>query len=1127
MPCRAARRVPPPLPLLLRLPLRGLLLLAALLLPGCGDEPAPAPPPTPFVPGPEDVARHNAALGEMGRFEFEKAVPLFEAVLAAAPGWDDARVNLAVALLNTQDVPNLDRAVAELGRVLERDPRHVRARFVLGLLRLYRGEAERALPLFEGVATEDPSDAAAASWVGDCLKTLQRYEEALVWYRRAVALDPYLRNAWYAGFQCLQALDRMEEGRPLFQEFERLADNPLARQVEFKYSRMGAKGYALPGAASGARAAPPRRLDGALAAAPVPLALAGRAVVWSSSPGPASAADVDGDGRLDLLLLDAEVVEGGTRHLLLRGTAAGYAPWDGAPFLWAGPATAALWGDLDNDGRVDLYLCRRGANALYRQRPDGAFEDVTAAAQAGGGGSATVDGLLADLDHDGDLDIYLVNADGPCELLSNNLDGTFRPLGASTGVGGDGRPARGALALDLDGDRDLDLLLLKAAPPHEVLWNERLWAWRREAGPLAAFAAAPARAVAAADGDGDGVPEVLTTDGAELTTFARGADGRYAASQARLLPSPSTAPVLAVLDLDGDGRLDLAAGAEDGVSVRALANGTGTHRQMPGRGLLPLTDDPQAGPRLLRVVAGGPPQVLAPVAAPGRFAGLTFSGRHQEADSMRSNASGLGVRLVAQVGALGTLLTHLRPTSGPGQSLLPLLVGLGDAERLDHVTLLWPDGLLQTETGLEAGRVHRLEEVQRQTSSCPVLFCWDGSKHAFVTDLLGVGGIGFWVAPDTYAPPLPREHVLLPEGLPVAKDGRFVLKLGEPMEETCYLDAADLVAWDLPPGVALVLDERMAVLGAPPTSAPRFVRHEVLPVRARDHAGADVTDSVRRADRRAAPVGPLDHRFLGRTQGSVLTLEFDVDLDSPPARWPGAEALLVVDGWIEYPYASTLFAAWQAGAPYLAPTLEARGADGAWRVVAEQWGYPAGMPRTAVLPLPPLPAGTRALRLSGTYEVYWDRVSVAWSAPCPEAVRRVLPRRTARLDAAGFARRSTGPQRLPHYDWERRTPLWDCRHQKGLYTRLGDVEALLAARDDALVVFGPGEEVHLEYDAALPPLAPGATRRFVLETAGWCKDMDLATRDGDTVGPLPLREGVPSTPARDALHAATLTRAVR
>jgi len=45
-----------------------------------------------------------------------------------------------------------------------------------------------------------------------------------------------------------------------------------------------------------------------------------------------------------------------------------------------------------------------------------------------------------------------------------------------------------------------------------------------------------------------------------------------------------------------------------------------------------------------------------------------------------------------------------------------------------------------------------------------------------------------------------------------------------------------------------------------------------------------------------------------------------------------------LDGWIEYPYAQTLFAAWQAGAAYRAPTIDARGADGRWRLLRREFG---------------------------------------------------------------------------------------------------------------------------------------------------------------------------------------------
>ena len=80
-----------------------------------------------------------------------------------------------------------------------------------------------------------------------------------------------------------------------------------------------------------------------------------------------------------------------------------------------------------------------------------------------------------------------------------------------------------------------------------------------------------------------------------------------------------------------------------------------------------------------------------------------------------------------------------------------------------------------------------------------------------------------------------------------------------------------------------------------------------------------------------------------------MTLEFEQDLSTLSNAW------LVMDGWIEYPYCQTMFAAWQAGAAFRAPSLQARTTDGTWVMVAEQFGYPAGMPRRALFPVPALP----------------------------------------------------------------------------------------------------------------------------------------------------------------------------
>ena len=779
---------------------------------------------------------------------------------------------------------------------------------------------------------------------------------------------------------------------------------------------------------------------------------------------------------------------------------------------------AVLWGDVNNDGRLDAYLCRRGKNQLWLQGQGRAWKEVAEVAGVTGGDHDTTGGLLADIDHDGDLDLLLTHADAALEVLMNRLDGTFQPLPGNAGLGGTKRPATGIIAADIDRDRDVDLLVLHDAPPHEVFVNDRLWQWRR-AESMDALLDRDIACACVTDADADGQIELVVTGRNGAARGSRGNDDAWQVAAVPHLASDAQVLGLVPVDLDGDAQTDILLTGHDGWHVRLRDP---AREKVKGRGaaVAPFVWSATEGYALVGIGPDGTPLLWRPGSGRHEFAALTFSGKQQKSDQMRSNAAGIGVRVAARVASTWTVTGTLRIHTGSSQSYQPWAVGLAGESRIDFVDLLWPDGLLQTESDLAPGIFHRIEETQRQTSSCPVLFAWDGSRYAFVTDLLGVGGLGFWVAPDTYAPPAPQESLLLPAKLLKPRSGALEFKLSEPMEEACYLDGAVLEVIDVPPHWQITVDDRMAVEGPAPTGSVVYYRKHAAPTSAQDQTGRDVLYSIRHIDLLAAPVAPLDSRFIGRTKEQVLTLTFAESLD----RGPGTPTL-VADGWIEYPYAQTLFAAWQAGAAYEAPTIEAKGADGEWRVVHKQYGYPAGMPRESSVPLRELPRDTRALRIRTTQEVYWDRLLVAWAEDCQDVRRRTLALREATLGEVGFAARTTGPQRTPHYDYERSAPLWNARHQAGYYTRFGRVDELLAHADDAVVIFGPGEEVTLRFDAPEDKSPSGWTRRYVLRTTGWCKDMDLFTKDGESIGPLPVRSADGHAhPARKRIHPRYQTR---
>jgi tetratricopeptide (TPR) repeat protein len=1056
----------------------------------------------------KDAVRiNNRGVAQMGQQFTEKAADSFAEAMKADPKLAQAAINDGIALMTLQ---KLDAAKAALEKAIALGPNSPQAWYNLGLAQHAGNELEPALKSFQEAVKLDPRDVDSFYFEGVCHAELKEFDKAIASFKRALAINPLHASAEFALARALQRSGNTQEAREHFKTFQHLTSTKISAAIGLAYGEQGRYSTVTP---------IEEHETGRKAMIPVKVVAETLRLRGANTTGGACMLDVIGSGQMDLVLMQSGEQAIAVLHRKSDGS---FEQLDAAAagLKASGHAVACAVGDYDADGLNDLAVALDESVRLYRNLGLGKFQDVTA--EAGLAGKNKPTGITwIDFDHDGDLDLFVTGAelkesDGAAAgasnvLWRNNGNKTFTEWTEPTGLGGSGTTAA-AILTDFNNDRAVDIATTGdgAAPvifvnpregkyPTQALYEEKLPA---------------TRGIAVLDFNKDGWMEIAVTHtGAPGVTLWRNVEGpkgvgrrfeRVALPLEGVLGGWGVTPV----DIDNDGWIDLAVIVETktGLQVRVLRNrGDGTFEDMSKtlgldtvkltapRGLIAADVDGDGAADLIVTQENAAPLLLRNVGGnKNHSVRLDLSGY---ADN--KTALGAKVEIFAQghwqkwelAGAVGYQT----------QSAPQILVGLGDAEQVELLRILWPTGVLQDEIDLPKGPVIAMKEADRRGSSCPVLFAWDGHKYKLVTDVIGAAVVGHWFTPTRRNIPNPGEWIKVDGKQLASVGGKLSLRFIEPMEEVNYVDQLRLVAVDHPANVEVNPDEKF--LDDPPFASGKVVASEGarLPVAAWDGEGRDVLDALSRRDHTFAS-GFTATPYDGFANMHSLTFNLGpLDAKSP--------LRLLMTGYVNYFSATSLYAAWQAGIKPVSPYAEAQMPDGSWqRITPGEAGFPAGLERTIVIDLTGrVPAGARKIRLMTNLEIYWDQVLIDQSEHA-QARTTEVPISAATLHFRGYPKQIDGasPGDLD-YDYDRVSLTGPFQHQRGNYTRFGDVTELVKGIDDRYVIFGSGEEIATEFDATkLPALPSGWNRDYFFYANGFVKDMDWWDASPFTVAQMPF-----------------------
>jgi len=281
--------------------------------------------------------------------------------------------------------------------------------------------------------------------------------------------------------------------------------------------------------------------------------------------------DFNGDGNLDVVFANRPSSKSSEQNRLCFGDGNGDFVDAPSGFLPADNqySTSVAVGDVDGDGDLDIVVGNRrlvtsGQNRLYLGDGTGRFVDGTTG-RLPAADDATTDLVLADVNRDGKLDLYVANDGQQDRLLLGNGKGTFTDQTAVR------LPKRSdatvsVIAVDVDNDGDLDVIAgNRLNQPNRLFLNNGAGFFKEApSGDLPAQNESTTD-LAAGDLDGDGNVDLVATNGIPSIVpgrypnrmFLGNGKGKFSDASLRLPANNAMSYAVCVGDFDGDGLLDI------------------------------------------------------------------------------------------------------------------------------------------------------------------------------------------------------------------------------------------------------------------------------------------------------------------------------------------------------------------------------------------------------------------------------------------------------------------------------------------------------------------------------------------------------------------------------------------